>query len=134
MKTVIIFLFLLIPLRLLAPCYDCLLIEYQEGIKPYERIWAAVCEIESGNNPLAYNSAEGAIGIAQIRKIKVNDYNRLTGNNVKHEDCYNPDVSKEIFMWHMEQFPVGCWEEGVKKWNGSGVKAELYLEKIKAKL
>jgi len=102
-----------------------------EGYKPFEKIWEAVCFVESTNNPLAYNAAEGATGIVQIRQIKLDEYNQKTGNNYKIEDCFCHEFSKQVFMWHMMSYGVGRWEEGVKRWNGKGRMTEVYLEKVK---
>ena len=134
MKQTLIFLLFLIPATLSPYGYDYVIIELHEGYNPYERIWEAVCFVESTNNPLAYNKTEQARGIVQIRPIKIDDYNRLTGSNIQYEDVFCPEISKEIFMWHMEQFPVGFWEEAVRRWNGSGKKSYVYLEKVKTRL
>jgi len=106
-----------------------------EGYKPFEnvsfeQIWSAICFIESSGNAKAFNEKELARGIVQIRPCKIDDYNRLTGNNIGYEDVFCPELSKRIFMWHMEQYGVGRWEEGIKRWNGKGRMAEIYLEKV----
>ena len=45
-----------------------------EAIKPYERIWQAIIEVESNGNQWAYNPKEKATGIAQVREIRLRDY------------------------------------------------------------
>ena len=132
MKTLTaILLLLFVSARLLAPNYPALYVERSEPVKPFESIWKAVCIVESNGNPLAWNEEENSIGIVQIRECKVADYNRLTGSNIKHEDCYSVAVSKAIFMWHMDNYGAYRIDEGIRRWNGSGKQTDIYLEKVK---
>ena len=62
-----------------APEHRTLYIQQEAGIQPFEMIWRAVCWVESENNPLAFNKKELAYGIAQIRYIRLYDYNKKTG-------------------------------------------------------
>lgn len=99
-----------------------------EPIQPYERLWEAVCFVESSFNPLAVNESEQAYGISQIRQIKLDWYEKQTGIRYTLQDCFDKDISKSIFIYHMEQFsdPVLA----VKRWNGSGRLTEIYYSKI----
>ena len=38
----------------------------------------------------------GEVGILQISQIMVKDYNRITGEGLRHEDCFDPNVSRKI--------------------------------------
>ena len=132
MKKILIFLLFLIPATLSPYGYDYVIIEMHEGYNPYERIWeawAAVCMIESSNNANAHNISEDSRGIAQIRAIKVADYNRLTGSNIQHDDCFDIEISRMIFFHHCKQYD-DIWE-AVRRWNGDGKLSFEYVDKIK---
>jgi len=129
-KMVATFLFSLIMTFAYAPTSPFLIIEDAEPIRPYEDLWRAVCYYESRNNPLAYNEAEGATGIAQIRQCRVDHFNDLTGKSYSLSDCYDPEVSKEIFMTFalIHRDP----EIIARRWNGSGSMTEKYWRNIVA--
>jgi hypothetical protein len=132
MKKLIFVILLIIPFQLSAPPNRCLVIAKEEGINPYLKIWEAVKVIESGNNNYAINFKEGAYGAGQIRKIKLDWYFQRTG--IKHElrDCFDAEVSKSIFMYHMMQYDDE--NKAIMRWNGKGIKAEKYLKRVKAQL
>ena len=75
-------------------------------------LWPLVCHVESGNNPQAYNEAEKAAGIAQIRPCVVRDVNDIvreegTGNwriYYSLPDAYNPHKSREMFTIYLSQW------------------------------
>lgn len=128
MKKTMMVLLLIIPLKLLAPTSNCLSIPATEPINRYEELWLAICKYESNHNPLAVNITEQAYGIAQIRQVRVEHYNRLTGKNYTLQDCFNVDVSKEIFMYFTSFYKS---EEMIaKRWNGSGPKTLIYWQNI----
>lgn len=114
-----------------APGNEAATIFKAEASNPYERLWEAVCLVESGGNASAYNQKERAVGIAQIRQIRVSHYNKLAGKYYKLIDCYDRNVSKSIFMYF-------CWgrdfETVAKEWNGSGEKTVQYWKKVKQQL
>ena len=97
----------------------------------YEKIWNAVIHVESRGNPMAYNPDEGATGIAQIRQIRVDDYNRRTGSNYLLEQMYDPDISKEIFMYYARLIGYENPEWIARRWNGSGRMTVIYWNKVK---
>lgn len=45
----------------------------------FDDLLKAIATVESGNNPSAHNKAEDAVGLYQIRKIYVDDINRILG-------------------------------------------------------
>jgi len=65
---------------------------------------------ESGGNPLAHNKAEDARGILQIRKVMIDDVNRIIRvrrivglAEYTHDDAYNPVKAADmlyLFCWH----------------------------------
>lgn len=133
MKRILIILALsLIVGRATAPPNNMIYIKDATQIKPFEAIWQAVCIVESNNNPMAYNQKEQATGVAQIRPIRLNDYNKRTGKNYKLKDCYDITISKEIFMYYCTN-PHNM-AKICKSWNGSGVKTEIYWQKVKKAL
>jgi hypothetical protein len=115
-------------IELFAPVPDEIRLFVFKPIQPYERLWEAVCFVESSFNPLAVNESEQAYGVAQIRQIKLDWYEKQTGVRYTLQDCFDKEISKSIFIYHMEQFsdPVTA----VKRWNGSGYKTEIYYSKI----
>lgn len=115
-----------------AAYYPVVLIE--EPLNNLEAIWQAVIKVESSGNPDAWVidiNDKPSIGIAQIQQSRVDHFNRLTGKNYKHEDCFDLDVSKEIFMFFARR--IGSEEILIRSWNGN-VKSEMtriYYEKVK---
>lgn len=118
----------------LSPERKELYIEKAFGINPYENIWRAVCLVESGNDPKAYNPKENAVGISQIRQIRINDYNKRTGKSYKLKDMYDPDKSKEVFLYYAVKIGEDNPEKIIKSWNGSGKQTYQYLAKVKKHL
>jgi len=99
-------------------------------LNPYEGLFKAICDLESGGDIFALNLNEQACGIAQIRPIRLFDYNRLSGENLKTWDCFDPEVSRRVFMF----FCKGSLERTARAWNGSGEMTDEYWEQIKARL
>lgn len=98
----------------------------------FQPLWEAVCTVESNNNESALNGLEMAFGIAQIRDIRIRDYNDRTGKGYTLEDCLDSVISREVFMYYAER--LEDYETIAKRWNGSGAKTEIYWEKIKEEL
>jgi len=95
---------------------------------PYEAIWEAICQYESRNDPMAYNPKEDAVGIAQIRPIRIKDYNERTGKNYKLVEMYDVEKSKEVFMHYATH--LHHRNKIIRKWNGSGPQSYKYLAEI----
>ena len=116
MKPLLTILFLFLSLRLFAPAgYGIITIPGGEVIQPYERLWQAVCFVESNNDPSAVNKHEGAYGIAQIRKIRLRDYAKRTGKVYTVKDCFSYEVSHKIFMFYTYpdfEVTARCWNGG----------------------
>ena len=98
-------------------------------------LWYATCIVESRNNPYAVNESEGACGIAQIRQIRLDDYNQRTGSKYVLEDCFDPTVAEEIYMY-FANLPsyANDFCKIARAWNGSGPKTWEYWDLIKAEL
>ena len=104
MKRTLIFLCLALPLR--------------------AGLWEAVCQVESGGNPLAVGDrgADGvyrAAGIAQIWAITVKDVNRFAGTKFTLNDRLNVEKSRAIFQLYTEHYGKGRSDEyKARIWNG----------------
>lgn len=99
-----------------------------EPIQPYERLWEAMCFVESSFNPFAVNEAEQAYGLVQIRQIKLDWYFEQTGKLYTLEDCFNEEVAKEIWNYHMSRYPNA--EIGSRAWNGRYDLTHEYWNKV----
>jgi hypothetical protein len=124
--------FLLFTLIAKAPVWSCFVIGVPEPVQPYETIWRAVCQVESANDPLAYNKKENAVGVAQIRQIRIKDFNRRTGKNYKLKEMFCPVKSKEVFLYYAEKIKEP--DKIIKDWNGSGKATYVYLKKVKKEM
>ena len=134
LKSIPIFLLLLLSLRATAPDIKVAYIKVSEPVDIYDRLIKAVIMVESFGDTLAYNLTEEAIGAFQIRPIRLLDYNQRTGNNYKTEDCYNYKISKEIFLFYAKRIGYPHYELIARNWNGSGRTTLDYWEKVKAHL
>jgi uncharacterized protein with PIN domain len=105
----------------------------------------AIIEIESGNNPNAYNKIENAVGVLQIRPIMVREVNRvlkLQRNPIRYtlSDRWNREKSIEMFKvirnYHFKDASnekiARCWNGGLRGYLKKST--EKYWAKIKLKL
>ena len=129
MRLLLIILFLAFLSDLKAPSIEVAYLTTPEKIMPYDALIKAVRLIESGNNNLAYNIQENAIGAFQIREIRLRDFNNRTGKCYTHDQCYDYEISKEIFLYYCDNPYETDWI--IKSWNGSGPMAEEYLKRVK---
>lgn len=60
-----------------------------------------VVEMESSNNPLAYNLDTGATGLMQITEICLKDYNRYHSVKFTMKDMDLPGPNMEVGIWYM---------------------------------
>ena len=118
----------LLTLRLSAPVLEGAIIMQGEPIDPFEAVWRAVTMVESSGDAYAYNSKEGATGIAQIRQVRIDDYNKRAGTNYRLSDMYNPELSKRVFMYYADPYDM---DGSIMRWNGSGRQTVIYLNKVK---
>lgn len=63
-----------------------------------------VFQIESSNNPLAWNKGEDARGLGQIRPIVLKEWNNFNPKT-QHvgDELFNPEVNKKISNWYMNK-------------------------------
>lgn len=115
---------------LFVPMYSP--INYYNSIsEKYEPLINAIIAVESNGNIKAYNKKENAIGAFQIRQCRIKHYNKLTGKNYTHEDMYDFNKAKEVFLYFAAGKP---FEQAAKNWNGSGPLTAVYWEKVKKRL
>lgn len=89
--------------------------------EPIDKLWYAICEVESNNQPDAVNVSEKAVGVAQIRPIMVADVNRILGEEryTHPEDALSATLSREMFDIYVgHYFPEGDAEQIARGWNG----------------
>ena len=79
----------------------------------------AIIEVESGNDTLAYNSKEDAVGCLQIRPIMVREVNRLLGkDSFKLKDRWSKAKSIEMFNVLRSHTNNPTNEKLARNWNG----------------
>lgn len=108
---------LLLSMKLLAPSAKSLFIAKIEPLKPYEKLWKAICKLESNNDSLAFtidSNGLPSVGISQVQQIRLDDYNKHTRKNYQLMDCFSPRLSKQIFMYYC----VGDYEHCARCWCG----------------
>ncbi len=134
MKIFLLLVFLLISARAASPDIEVGFIFESEPINVYDKLLKAIVQVESSGDTLAYNKIEGAVGAFQIRYIRLLDYNRRTGKNYKHSDCYNFKVSQEIFLYYAKKQDFHNYELIARNWNGSGITTLDYWKRVKVLL
>ena len=132
MKQSLIILFLIITIKAMAPAERYLTLLKPEPVNPYLNLYNATCFVESSRRAKVINQDEQAYGIVQCRQMKLDDYNKETGNNYILSDCLDPDISKKIWMHFASKYDHRDYESIAKAWNRS--KTDKYWEKIKLSL
>jgi soluble lytic murein transglycosylase len=61
----------------------------------------AIIQIESSENPLAYNRLSDARGLMQITPCVLYEYNRLCKTNYSAHNLYNPAINKQVGIWYL---------------------------------
>lgn len=132
-KLIISIVFLACFASLPAPGLKELPIARGEGINPYLRILNAIYDIESSKGVNLLNEKENAVGGFGIRLVRLQDYNKRTGSNLKHIDCYEYETSKKICLYYISQVDY-CDIKAISiAWNGVS-KRNLYYAKLKSRL
>ena len=62
-----------------------------------------IAQIESSNNPRAYNKVSKATGMYQITPICLQDYNNLNKRKFKLIEMYNKDKAYIVAEWYMNE-------------------------------
>jgi hypothetical protein len=130
-KLIFIFSFLLMGFRVAAPEANSFIIYESQGIGAFTKLLYATAMVETMGNPLAYNEFENAVGIFQIRQVRIDEYNRRTGNKFALSEMYDPKLSEKVFLYFAARYGPYNIEKIAKSWNGSGPMTELYWKRIK---
>jgi hypothetical protein len=123
--------FLSVTFRASSPAVNAFFIFDTPPVEPYKQLIFAIGFVETMNNNLAYNPLEQATGIFQIRPIRLQDYNRRTGNNYKMKDLFDYKISERIFLYFADQIGPYDIEQIARKWNGSGHMTTYYWDRIR---
>lgn len=130
-KLYLLSLFLSMAVRVVAPDQKALYIHESLPVEPFSRLLYAIGMVETMGNTMAYNEFENAAGIFQIRQVRLDDYNRRTGNNYSLKDMFNYEISEKVFLYFASVIGPYDFERIAKSWNGSGPMTEFYWKKIK---
>jgi len=80
---------------------------------------AAIIQVESGGDTMAYNEKEDAAGCLQIRPIMVREINRLVGkDSFKLKDRWSKAKSIEMFNVIRSHLKGASDEQIARTWNG----------------
>jgi len=80
---------------------------------------AAIIQVESGGDTLAYNCKEDAVGCLQIRPIMVREVNRLLGkDSFKLKDRWSKAKSIQMFNILRSHLKGASDEQIARTWNG----------------
>jgi len=80
---------------------------------------AAIIQVESGGDTMAYNAKEDAAGCLQIRPIMVREVNRLLGkDSFKLKDRWSKAKSIQMFNILRSHLKGATDEEIARTWNG----------------
>lgn len=116
---------------------------------PYQDLIDALIWVESNGNPVAYGDlhlGEPSVGILQIRKVMVDDVNRILSLQGKskryiYTDRYDQTKSLEMFVIYVKHYHGGFddYEAIARTWNGGPLgtykkSTEKYWEKVNTQL
>lgn len=103
----------------------------------------ALGQVESGQNPKAYNKIENAIGVYQIRKLYFTDAQNFAPElrKYKHKDCFDEKISKKIVLAYLSKYcKNGSFEDFARchnsgpNWKNKKHLTEKYWHKIKKEI
>jgi len=126
---------LLMTITIFTDSEKIVLIEQKAEIR--DVLIEAIIEVESGNDTLAYNSKEDAVGCLQIRPIMVREVNRLLGkDSFKLKDRWSKAKSIQMFNILRSHLKGASDEEIARTWNGgyngkNNPKTLVYWKKVK---
>jgi hypothetical protein len=131
-KSVVVCLVLLsLSFRVAAPSWNAITIYEFSPVEAYRQLEFAVGMVETQGDTLSFNPREDAIGIFQIRPIRLNDYNIRTGSRITRDELYNYETSEKIFIYYAELIGPYNFEQIAKRWNGTGKHTDYYWNRIK---
>ena len=112
----------------LVAFFVSLFISYQVEAATMTDLILAIEKVESNGNASAYNESEKALGSLQIRPIMVEDYNRIYGTSLKHEQMSNRLTSHDVAIGIFHHYGKSVERNGETLnakhlafvWNGGG--------------
>ena len=114
-----------------------------ESAEITDGFFKALGQVESGQNPKAYNKNENAIGIYQIRKLYFIDAQNFAPElkKYRHEDCFNEKISRKIVLAYLSKYcKNGSFEDFARchnlgpNWKNKKHLIQKYWNRIKKKL
>lgn len=129
-KIILVTVLLSFTFRVLAPSRETLTIYVSRPEDPFKRLINAIGIVETNCDTIAYNPVEQAVGFFQIRPIRLNDFNKRTGNKYKMKDLYDYHISEKIFLFYATKIGPYDFEKIARKWNGSGSKTIYYWNRV----
>ncbi len=129
--SLIILLIFSFSFRAFAPGNGLLVVINRGPIEPFKHLVNAIGLVESFGDTLAYNPKEKAVGFFQIRPVRLEDYNKRTGNNFSLKDMFNYEISEKIFLYYASQIGPANFEKIARNWNGSGPRTIYYWKRVK---
>lgn len=133
-KVIFLKILLFFNTTLFAPTSPAIPIFKEPPVDPFSHLIHAIGMVETGLDTIAYNPLEEAIGYFQIRPVRLEDYNRRTGNRYAMKDLYNYSISEKIFKYYAAQIGPYDFETIAKRWNGSGIMTIDYWNRVKMHL
>jgi len=121
---------ILFSVTLKAPDEKFAAIVKTEAIKPFKPLIFAIGSVECDFDTLAYNSVEQATGYFQIRPIRVNYYNKRTGNNYTLNEMYDYDKAEKVFLYYASRIGPYDQERIIRNWNGKWSLTDEYYAKV----
>lgn len=113
--------FIILSFKMYAPNIDLLKNKFNKVISHKEALIMAISIVESGGDSLIINKAEDAVGFLQIRKIYVDEVNRLSPlSNYKYKDRFSKTKSIEMFEIIMDKKATGYNIDSVACVHNSG--------------
>lgn len=133
-RPVLMITLLLIGLKTLAPVSSTMTIIDSVPVNPFRELMYAVGMVETMGNSFAYNEYEEAVGIFQIRQVRIDDYNRRTGSSLLLEDMFDSGASEKVFLYFASLLGPYQMEKIARAWNGSGPMTDFYWSRVKTYL
>ena len=128
---IVVFLFLTSAFQAVAPGSNGFIVFESPAVNPYKDLMYAIGMVETKGNIMAFNDIENAVGIFQIRQVRIDDYNRRTDSNYALTDMFDPELSEKVFLYFASKYKPYELEKIAKAWNGSGPRTEYYWKRIK---
>jgi len=89
------------------------------GASLRDRLWRAICQVESGGDPNAVGDGGKSHGIAQIGRLYLADANEHAGTAYTLVDMYDPAKARAVFDAYMDRWcPNGTAEDIARTHNG----------------